>query len=123
MLKITFHPSGKWGLGLWLGLEFFKAHVKRGHGLSEGISSSSGTSGTPSSVHDQNQVHQKRAPSAAEHQQVLLLQQWLLYLLLGYLGVILTPRPDLEKPARSKEHSGPSGLSSQARSGPCIEGP
>lgn len=73
----TLQQLGKWGLGLWLGLEFYGAQLRRARPPSPAVAAA----GSGSSM----------GGSAERQQQLGLLQQWLLGLLLGYVSAALAP--------------------------------
>ena len=90
----TLQQLGKWGLGLWLGLEFYRAQLRRARPTS---------SATAGSGHGSRSVLRSSNGGSTDRQQLeqlQQLQQWLLGLLLGYVSAALaTAKPPGSTPA------------------------
>ena len=80
----TLQQLGKWGLGLWLGLELYKAQLRRARPIA---------SATAGSGHESRSGLRSGNGGSSDRQQLeqlQQLQQWLLGLLLGYVSAALT---------------------------------
>ena len=85
----TLQQLGKFGLGLWLGLEFFRAHLERRGAAAVGQVIPPLGSGSGSTAPGRGGRVEPSTSSAAEQQQLQVLERWLLSLLIGYVRSVL----------------------------------
>jgi hypothetical protein len=89
----TLQQLGKWGLGLWLGLEFYRAQLKGANSQPSSASSNKTTSaGGKGRSQAQPQTGGKQTANSGRSSSALAqqLNQWLLSLMLGYISTVLS---------------------------------
>ncbi|GAX83579.1 hypothetical protein CEUSTIGMA_g11004.t1 [Chlamydomonas eustigma] len=85
----TLQQLGKWGLGLWLGLEFYRAHHRRSSSPETSSSPSSSSSSVQLPGRGKQQQGHPQGKASGASSALVLLQQWLLNLLMGYISSLL----------------------------------